>query len=163
MKVITRIVDYIFFKPVEVLVIILGIAMASVVFLQVVFRYLMEIPFGWTEELARVLLLLWAMLGAALAYRHDRHMGLDFLEMALPGKWRKVMVIFRRLLVLVFCFFLFNAGIDLTQRLRAVTPLLMIPLNYVYIIVPVSMGLFIIWALIQLIEDVIDLFKKTTP
>ncbi len=163
MKVITRIVDYIFFKPVEFLVIILGIAMASVVFLQVVFRYLMEIPFGWTEELARVLLLVWAMLGAALAYRHDRHMGLDFLEMALPGKLRKVMVIFRRLLVLAFCFFLFNAGIDLTQNLRAVTPLLMIPLNYVYIIVPVSMGLFIIWALIQLIEDVIDLFKKTTP
>jgi len=163
MNLVKKILDFAIFKPVEILVIIFGVLLAGVVFLQVLLRYLMDVPFAWTEEVSRVLLLIWVMLGAALAYRKDRHMGLDFVEALFRGKAKLIFIIFRRILVIIFSCFLFYQGFLLTQRLRAVTPILGIPLNYVYYIIPISMGMFTIWALIQLIEDIINLFQKNVP
>ena len=68
------------FHPIEGVVIAVSVVMSVVVFLQVVMRYILDQPFGWTEELGRVTFLLFVMLGGVLAYRDNRHLGLDILE-----------------------------------------------------------------------------------
>ena len=54
-------------------------------------RYLLGQQAHWTEELARVLLVWLAMLGAALAYMERSHLGIDALTRLLdPAKSREV-------------------------------------------------------------------------
>ena len=74
------------FHPIEGVVIAVTVVMSVVVFLQVVLRYILDQPFGWTEEMGRVTFLVFVMLGAALAYRDNRHFGLDILENRLRPK-----------------------------------------------------------------------------
>ena len=65
------------FNLIAFLIIILTTCMSLVVFSQIVLRYIVDQPFSWTEELARVTFLLWTLLGADLAYKEDKHMGLN--------------------------------------------------------------------------------------
>ena len=58
---------------------ILMTAMVASVVWQVLSRYLFVVPAAWTEELARFLLIWIGMLGAAYAYRHGSHLGIDLL------------------------------------------------------------------------------------
>jgi len=46
---------------------------------QVLFRYVLEIPVPWTEELARVLFVVSMLFGMAIAIREKEHIVVDFL------------------------------------------------------------------------------------
>jgi TRAP-type C4-dicarboxylate transport system permease small subunit len=54
--------------------------------IQVLFRYVLEIPLAWTEELARVLFTTTMFLGMAIALREDEHIVVDFLFKRLPAR-----------------------------------------------------------------------------
>lgn len=55
---------------------------------QVVFRYVLEISVGWTEELARVLFVTSMFLGIAVATREHQHIVVDFLLAKLSPRRR---------------------------------------------------------------------------
>jgi TRAP-type transport system small permease protein len=55
---------------------------------QVLFRYVLQISVGWTEELARVLFVLSMFLGIAVAIREKEHIVVDFLFKKLPFRAR---------------------------------------------------------------------------
>mgnify|MGYP006290579219 FL=1 len=50
--------------------VITGIAMSVAIFLQIIFRFVIYVPFPWSEELARYLMIWMGMLGLAVALRH---------------------------------------------------------------------------------------------
>jgi TRAP-type C4-dicarboxylate transport system permease small subunit len=148
-----RLIDWLF-QFIKFVVVIITIVMSLVVFMQVVLRYLVDQPFGWTEELARVTFLIWVLLGATLAYRENMHLGLDVVESRLPQSVRVFMIVLRRLLVIAFALVMLKQGITLTSTLTAKTPILTLPLSMIYLILPIIMGLILLVAFTQLVQDI---------
>ena len=60
--------------------------LAGVVFYQVFTRYVMNDAAGWTEEIARYLLVAVTFLGGAMAVRRNTHIQVDFVYRFLPQK-----------------------------------------------------------------------------
>jgi len=65
--------------PLEIAVSTILVALVTVTFAQVVFRYLLQAPLAWSEELARFLLMWLASLSAAYAFKTRSHFALRFL------------------------------------------------------------------------------------
>src|SRR5712671_4267623 len=65
-------------------------ALAAVVFYQVFTRYVMNDAAGWTEEIARYLLVAVTFLGGAMAVRRGTHIQVDFVYRFLPQAARRV-------------------------------------------------------------------------
>jgi TRAP-type C4-dicarboxylate transport system permease small subunit len=62
----------------------MGMAMAGIVAVQVLFRYGFNHSLFWSEELARILLVWLTFFGATVAYFHGAHPGVDGLVKRLP-------------------------------------------------------------------------------
>lgn len=61
--------------------------------LQIVFRYVINLPIGWTHEIS-VILWLWIVLfGTAFVVRDSEEIRFDILYGAASDKWRRVMVV----------------------------------------------------------------------
>lgn len=61
-------------------------ALGVVVFLQFFTRYALNNPLGWTEEIARYLLIVAAYFGCVVAARRDSHIRLELAQRALPPR-----------------------------------------------------------------------------
>src|SRR5216684_2207803 len=77
---------------VEILVLLAG----------VVSRYAFNRPLTWTDELASILFLWLAMLGAVIALRRDEHMRLGVLVALAPPRWRAWLETLAAMVVAVF-------------------------------------------------------------
>ncbi len=64
------------------------LAEVVILFVGVVARYVFNAPIIWTDELASIIFLWLAMLGSAVALRHDHHMRLTFVVSRLPLRAR---------------------------------------------------------------------------
>ena len=60
--------------------------LAFVVFYQVYTRYVLDDPAGWTEEIARYLLVAVVFIGASMSVRKNNHIHVDFIYRLLPPK-----------------------------------------------------------------------------
>jgi TRAP-type transport system small permease protein len=68
--------------------------LAVVVFYQVFTRYVMNDAAGWTEEIARYLLVAVTFLGGAMAVRRGTHIQVDFVYRFLPRAAGRVLSLF---------------------------------------------------------------------
>jgi len=68
--------------------------LAVVVFYQVFTRYVLNDAAGWTEEIARYLLIAVTFLGGAMAVRRNSHIQVDFVYRLLPPAAGRVMATF---------------------------------------------------------------------
>jgi TRAP-type C4-dicarboxylate transport system permease small subunit len=141
------------FHPIEGVVIAVTGAMSVVVFLQVVLRYILDQPFGWTEEMGRITFLVFVMLGAVLAYRDNQHLGLDILENRLSGPALLYFVAVKRALIILFAAIMIQQGFVLVNSLFAQTPILGVPFSKLYLIFPITMILILVMALFQFFGD----------
>ena len=120
-----------------------------------------------TEELAIVMLIWVALLGAAVALGRGSHLGIDYFVGKLPVRIRLVTEIFVFLCVAVFSFcVMILGGIDLvttTLQLNQLSPvlggLLGIEYGYVYLVVPISGFFLVLYSVIGLVERATKLIK----
>lgn len=127
---------------------LLMLVMVSVVTAQVVSRYVFGNPFTWTEELARYVFVWMSMLGTAVGVKYGAHIALDLLEKKLRGLARQILIAVNQLLILAFGGFLAYSGFKLIQiGARQTSPTLSLPMEWVYVVIPVS-GLLIIFFVI---------------
>jgi TRAP-type C4-dicarboxylate transport system permease small subunit len=68
--------------------------LAVVVFYQVFTRYILNDAAGWTEEIARYLLIAVTFLGGAMAVRRSTHIQVDFVYRFIPRAAGRVMATF---------------------------------------------------------------------
>lgn len=67
--------------------------LGAAVFAQFFWRYFLNMPLGWTEELARYLMIAVAFLGLPVVTRLGEHITIDLLADALPGRARPALLV----------------------------------------------------------------------
>ena len=65
-------------------------AIAAILNMQILDRYLLDDPMIWPEEIARCLMIWIAWIGTAAVTRRGSHIGFDLLFARLPSRWRPV-------------------------------------------------------------------------
>lgn len=89
-------------QPLELSLCVILVAIVSVTFIQVLFRYIFHLSLAWSEELARYLFLWLASLASAYAFKTKSHFALRFLVDRFGKSLQKMMTTFVAFVVAVF-------------------------------------------------------------
>nr|WP_234484873.1 TRAP transporter large permease subunit [Noviherbaspirillum pedocola] len=119
----------------------------------VISRYVFNAPLTWSDELASILFLWLAMLGAVVALRRGEHMRLTTLAQRLPPRARRVVALGAELVVAVFLLMIIMPAIEYFQdQLMITTPALEIQDGYRVLAIATGAALMIAITLLRLAE-----------
>jgi len=123
----------------------LFVAILLVMVLQVVFRYVLNAPLTWTEELARYLYIWACWLGAPVALRRGNHIAIAFVSDRVSRGVGRIMALVTQVAALVFLAQLTVQGGILTVKSHSVEAItLPIPWSAIYLAAPISAVLMIL-------------------
>ncbi len=127
--------------------------MAVVVFLQVIFRYVLNLPLFWTEELARYCLVWSSLLGSAVAVKRSRHIAVTILMERFPPALRRGLTMVALISVAAILAIILWGGIQLVAITRTqISPALRISMSLPYLAVPVGAGLMLLHTMVSIFE-----------
>ncbi|RDB42988.1 TRAP transporter small permease [Halomonas sp. DQ26W] len=130
-------------------------ALIGVITLQVVSRVFFS-AVGWTEEVARFLLIWITFLGATLAFQRGRHIAVTFVVEALPGRLQQLLRVAAVLVVLGFMVALIIIGHRYMQvQSFQKSASLRLSMTYVYAVIPISAAIMAWYALVDLVELIV--------
>lgn len=136
---------------------VLVFLMASIVIAvlwQVFSRYVLQSASSFTEEIARYLLIWIGILGAAYASGQQDHLAINILPPKLNEKNRIKLRIGINILVILFAILAMIIGggnlVYVNFELGQSSAALAIPLGYVYMVLPISGVLIIVYKVIEL-------------
>jgi TRAP-type C4-dicarboxylate transport system permease small subunit len=131
----------------------------------VVTRFILGSPSRWTEEVATFLLIWLSLLGAAVAFARDAHLGVDYLVAMFDPSARMLTRIVAQVVVILFTVAVFILGgfVLVSETLAAgqLTPALGIKMGWVYLAVPLS-GIFILLFAVDRIVDLRSANQEST-
>ena len=153
MKKLSSISDY-------ALVIVFTLAFAVIV-LQVVSRYVFNNPIIWTDEFSTMLQMLMAFYGVAYGIRTVNHIALTGLFDRLPEKWKPILTILLNALCIWASFLFIKYSLRVVRQewqVRFGT----FPLGKgkVYLIVPISFGIGIIYYILDCVDRILLICGK---
>ena len=127
-------------------------ALIGVITLQIVSRVLFT-AVGWTEEVARFLLVWITFLAGTLAFQRGRHIAVTFVVDALPGRLRQIARIAALLIVLAFMITLIVIGYRYMQvQSFQKSASLRLSMTYVYAVMPICAAIMAWYSLVDIIE-----------
>lgn len=152
--------------------------------LNVVFRYILNSPIKWTDEVVTSLFVWTVFMGSAYAHRKHAHLGVDIVVNLVHGRSRKVIefiVSLLEILILVLLTYIsaqyvlnliFKRGVMFkiaggaftwgTVKLTR-TDTLLIPKWYTGIAVPLGFGLSLIYSIFFFLRDKLHIIKSKAP
>ena len=145
-----------FFRLVELLLVLMLSAMVIMVFGNVVLRYGFNDAIISSEELSRFLFIWITFLGAIVTLRENAHLGVDTVVRMLGVTGQKAAALISNTLMLGCCALMFYGtfkqhGINATTR----SPVTELPMSWVYgvgYIASIAMGLIILGKLVRLLR-----------
>jgi len=126
------------------------------VLLQVFSRYVLIVTIPWTEDGARLILIVMTFLGTAVALRDNEHIAITFLFKRIPTKYKNYLSIFFNLIILFFLIFFIKGSLEMTS-MNWVLPVVSFPklkIGYIYIILPISAFLMVYFLIIKILNDI---------
>lgn len=135
-------------------IILISVLMVAVTLTQVVFRYVLTAPLPWSEELARYCFVWIVFLGGAIGLSRGIHLGVDLVVNMLPEPLRRGLDVLTSALIAGFAVAVIYASlpvIDMNMLQRS--PALGVQMSWVYIAIPISMGLIALIAAERIIFD----------
>ena len=118
---------------------VLGISMACVVILQVIFRYALNNSLFWSEELARYLLVWLTFFGASSAYYRSVHPSIDLLTTFLSEKMKTALAIAVHAISLCLFLVMIYHGTLFAYFVRLqISPAMAIPKWIIFSVIPIS-------------------------
>ena len=85
----------------NVLAAMLGV-MFSVFILQIVFRYVLNLPIGWTHEISVIMWLWMVLFGTAFVVRDSEEIRFDILYSSVSDRWRRALVVVTAIALIFF-------------------------------------------------------------
>jgi TRAP-type C4-dicarboxylate transport system permease small subunit len=150
-------------KTLEWLVIGLLAVLVLDVLWQVFSRYVLRRPSSWTDELATLLIIWVALLGASVAFLQQGHLGVDYLVAKLPPRLRLPSEIIVHVVVGFFAATILIYGgsklVALTLLTQQVSPALGVKMGHVYLALPVSGSFILLFSL----EGAVRLWRQLGP
>lgn len=148
-------------KVLVVLVISLLLLMVTCATLQIVFRYVLEKPLAWSEELARFAFTWVSFLAAALALDKQMHFGLDILVKGIKPERQRVFRIFVNVLIIAFSFILIKNSTALLKMAHMTRSSgLKLRISYVYLAIPTGAFFYIYFAGKQAVSDLLQFIPR---
>ena len=136
-------------------------AMLVVVSAQVWYRFVLNDPLAWSEELARYLFVWISFLGSAAGIRMNVHLGIDLIDKILSPRGRKIMTLIVNLAIQIFLAVVIFWGIKILKVVQFQKSASMgIPMTYPYLAVPVGSALMLLNSVRNTWEM---LFKPAAP
>lgn len=120
-------------------------AMTCVVLTGVTFRYVLNNPLPWPEELASLLFAWMTFVGAYVGVRHGNHISINTLVIFLPQGLRRAVARFAEMFVLVLLALFTYQGFRYTLRTWSLEfPAMEISRGYLYAALPIGAFLMMI-------------------
>ncbi len=121
------------------IVIAMMVVMTTLVFVNVICRYILNFSIIWAEEVSQYLMVWVAFLAAGLALRQGRHVAIEMLQDRLPSRTRRMTRHLVALLLILFMGILIVLGFQFARfAWDQETPVLNIPLGIPYLAVPIG-------------------------
>ncbi|HYW54272.1 MAG TPA: TRAP transporter large permease subunit [Dongiaceae bacterium] len=138
-------------EPVAALLVVVEIViLAAGVFT----RYVLGNPLVWSDELATIVFLWLAMLGAVVAYRRGEHISLSVLVRRSPPRVRAVLEAIASVVAAIFVIELMPATLRFfNQEKIDLTPALNVPRSWEVLAIIVCLALILVLALLRLSEQ----------
>lgn len=139
-------------KLLETVACFIFIAMLVVCLYQILSRYVLKNPSAFSEEFLRFSIIWVSMLGIAYAFGKGSHLAITFMKDKLNIKEGAIVDIVFHIIFIIFAFFVMvqggaNAvGIALYQ----ISPALGIPMGFVYLSLPVSGVMIILYSILNI-------------
>lgn len=142
-------------QSLEVVAMVLLVILCAVTFLGVLDRYLLQTGIGWTEELARFLLIWASLVSAAVVVYRGAHFCVTVLVDLLPTGPRRTISLLMNLVTIGVLVVVFVQGIRVADIMRIQTsPAMDLPMNWIYLSLPVATGVMILFLVAQTLEIV---------
>ncbi len=126
-------------------VVLMFAIMSVVVFAQVFYRFVLEAPLTWSEEVARYLMVWITFLGASLGVRKKALIGMEVAVNFLPPALKRVALNLVSLLAVCFLAVVFYYGVKMTGvTARQLSPAMQISMSWPYAAVPVGAALMLL-------------------
>lgn len=151
-KVLSAVCDALAGLVTNILGVLIG-AIVAVTLAAVWWRYVVNDPISWTEQVSRIMFVWVTFLGAAVLYREKTHITIDmFLEM-IPQPFKSIMVWLIELGMLLFIVVLFVYGLKLSLDTLSQTygALDISPASF-YFAAPVSAALMLLFFVERLVD-----------
>lgn len=119
--------------------------MTCLVFVSVLFRYVLNRPLAWTEELASLLFAWLTFIGAYVGFRTRSHIRIDTLTIFLPPAVRRAILGVADLCVLALLAVFIWQGFSLTMTTWSLEfPAMEISRGYLYVSLPIGACLMVL-------------------
>lgn len=156
-----------FFKFLELLLVLLLAGMTAMVFGNVVLRYLFSSGIDISEELSRFFFVWLIFIGAIVAMRNHQHMGFDLVVASVRPSIRRVLLFVANGLILYACWLLLSgawqqSGITSTNR-APVTGMSMIWVFGIVIPTAICIGTISILRMIGAVRGTYDPYENPRP
>ena len=135
-------------------------AMAILMFIQCILRYVFHTGINWVEEVVVYFHVWCGFIGISYCVRHDNDMRID-LSSVLPPKVARILKVVSDLLLMAFYVYMLITGVGVVQQLKRTgqaSPAASIPMYYVYGAFAVGAAL----ALLRYVQRVVLWIKKMT-
>ncbi|WP_316862903.1 TRAP transporter small permease subunit [uncultured Cohaesibacter sp.] len=130
------------------------VIMTLIVLLQVVFRYVLGMPLGWTDEMSRFLMIYMAYLCLPLIYLQDKNIAMTFLLEALQEKRVRhlLMIVIHCLAIVAFLIWI-RFGYEFFLRGNSRADSLPITMRVIYAAPPLMMTITILSAMQKIVME----------
>lgn len=133
-------------------------AMTLVAILGVFFRYIMQSPFMWTEEVARYLLVWLGFTAINIALRQDRHIKVEIITKLVPPVVAKIVSYLVDALIAFFFIVLLQQGYLLTVNNMMMASTFHLSMAWILVAVPLAAALTLIQLLLGVIKKIFSEF-----
>jgi TRAP-type C4-dicarboxylate transport system permease small subunit len=133
----------------------LTVIMIALVTYQVFERYVLHYTSPWSEELAVYLMIWFGIIGIAAGVRRKSHMALEYFADKMPQLVQKGLRIFNYVIMLIYTSVLVYEGINMVElTMSQKSPAIGLPVGYVYLALPVSAVLMVLFILEALTKEI---------
>lgn len=138
----------------EILCFVLLLAMTTVTFAQVFFRFVIVHSLPWSEEFSRYCLVWASFLGASIALKRRLHIGVEAIVAKCSKETKHWISLATLVLLLLFLSVVAVKGFQLASfNMRQSSPAMRIPMGWPYLAVPVGSLLMVIHLIDELILE----------
>jgi C4-dicarboxylate transporter DctQ subunit len=142
-----------FVRSIEIVIGIMLSVILIVAMGEVVSRYVLGHSLVWVVELSRFLFVWLSFLAAAVAFHHRLHFRVVLLLRAIPERLHPWLELLIDLLSFTFALVVLVQSLPVIARTGVQrSPAMLIPMSYIYLIVPISAALVMVFILLRWLE-----------